>query len=134
MDIFRNASQQSTCPMPADWFTGRVCYNPLLKTPQGADLGCGQVFFEPKSRTHWHTHPKGQALIITFGRGLIQREGGKIEEVRQGDVVWFPAGEKHWHGAAPDCAMAHIAIQQEENGSPVDWLEPVSDAQYAGKE
>jgi len=133
MDIIRSGSQPSVCPMSQDWFTGSVCYNPMLKTPQGADIGIGHVSFEPGARTHWHTHPKGQALIVTFGRGLVQREGGEIKEVRQGDVVWFPAGEKHWHGAAPDCAMSHIAIQQEENGSPVEWLEPVTDAQYSGK-
>jgi len=132
MKIIRSGTQASISPMPAKWFTGTVRYDPMLSVPEGSDLGFGHVTFEPKARTYWHTHPKGQALIVTFGCGRVAREGGKIEEIRQGDIVWFSAGEKHWHGAAPDCAMSHYCIQQEENGSPVEWLEPVSDAQYNG--
>ncbi|SIS80852.1 hypothetical protein SAMN05878426_10536 [Phaeovulum vinaykumarii] len=88
--------------------------------------------FEPGARTAWHTHPAGQTIIITFGRGRVQREGGPVEEVTAGDVVWFPAGEKHWHGASGDTAMSHIAIQESIDGAPVTWLEKVADADYNG--
>ena len=91
------------------------------------------VTFEPGARTAWHTHPAGQTLIVTSGFGRVQREGGPIEEIRPGDVVWFPAGEKHWHGAAPGVAMTHIAIQEVIDGSAVTWMEKVSEAQYAVK-
>lgn len=90
------------------------------------------VTFEPGARTAWHTHPAGQTLIVTAGLGRVQREGGPIEEIRPGDVVWFPAGEKHWHGAAPDVAMTHLAIQESIDGSPVTWMEKVTDEQYRG--
>ena len=88
--------------------------------------------FEPGARTAWHTHPLGQTLVVTFGVGRVQRWGGPVEEIRPGDVVWFPPGEKHWHGAAPDKAMTHIAIHEVLDGKAVDWLEKVTDAQYAG--
>ena len=94
-------------------------------------LNAGSVTFEPDARTAWHTHPLGQTLIITAGLGWVQTEGGQIEEVRPGDVVWFPPGEKHWHGATPSTAMTHLAIQESLNGKNVDWMEKVSDAQYS---
>jgi quercetin dioxygenase-like cupin family protein len=93
-------------------------------------LNAGSVTFEPGARTAWHTHPLGQTLIITAGLGWVQTEGGQIEEVRPGDVVWFPPGEKHWHGATPNTAMTHTAVQESLNGKNVDWMEKVSDAQY----
>jgi quercetin dioxygenase-like cupin family protein len=94
-------------------------------------LNAGSVTFEPGARTAWHTHPLGQTLIITAGLGWVQTEGGSIEEVRPGDVVWFPPGEKHWHGATPTTAMTHIAVQEALNGKNVDWMEKVSDVQYS---
>jgi quercetin dioxygenase-like cupin family protein len=93
-------------------------------------LNAGSVTFEPGARTAWHTHPRGQTLIITAGLGWVQTESGQIEEVRPGDVAWFPPGEKHWHGATPTTAMTHIAVQESLNGKNVDWMEKVSDAQY----
>ena len=93
-------------------------------------LNAGSVTFEPGARTAWHTHPLCQTLVITAGLGWVQTEGDQIEEVRPGDVVWFPPGEKHWHGATPTTAMTHIAVQESLNGKNVDWMEKVSDAQY----
>ena len=113
---------------PEDWFTGTVRIDPLFGTPTGT--GGAHVTFEPGARTAWHTHPRGQTLIVTFGLGRVQCEGGPVEEIRPGDVVWFEPDERHWHGASPDAAMAHIAIQESENGSPVTWLEKVSDEDY----
>ncbi len=115
---------------PADWFTGAVRIDPLFQAPEPARVGGAHVTFEPGARTAWHTHPLGQTLIITSGLGWVQRDGGPVEEVRPGDVVWFPPGEKHWHGASASTAMTHIAIQEALNGSPVTWLEKVSDEQY----
>jgi quercetin dioxygenase-like cupin family protein len=115
---------------PADWFTGSVRIDPLWDAPEPARISCASVTFEPGARTAWHTHPLGQTLIITDGCGWVQRWGGSIEVVRPGDVVWFPPGEKHWHGATATTAMTHIAIQEKLNGKPVDWMEQVSDEQY----
>ncbi len=115
---------------PADWFTGTVRVDPLFSAVDPARVGGALVTFEPGARTAWHTHPLGQTLIVTAGCGWVQREGGPIEEIRPGDVVWFPPGEKHWHGAAATTAMSHIAIQETLNESPVDWMERVNDAQY----
>jgi quercetin dioxygenase-like cupin family protein len=115
---------------PADWFTGTVRIDPLFDRPDPARVSGALVTFEPGARTAWHTHPLGQTLIITAGFGWAQREGAPIEELRPGDVVWFPPGEKHWHGASPATAMSHIAIQEKLNGSPVTWLEKVADSQY----
>ena len=129
MDITRNGSRPSTNG-PADWFTGTVRIDPLTRPPEPARVAMALVTFEPGARTAWHTHPLGQTLIVTAGCGRAQREGGPIEEIRPGDVVWFAPGEKHWHGAAPTTAMSHIAIQEKLNGSPVDWLEKVTDEQY----
>ena len=129
MEIQRNGSQPSR-KGPADWFTGTVRIDPQFQAHEPARASAACVTFEPGARTAWHTHPLGQTLIITAGCGRAQREGGPIEEVRSGDVVWFPPGEKHWHGASATTAMSHIAIQERLNGSPVDWLEQVSDEQY----
>ena len=114
----------------ADWFTGTVRIDPLFQPHAPARAAGASVTFEPGARTAWHTHPLGQTLIITAGCGWVQRDGGPIEEVRPGDVVWFPPGEKHWHGASPTTAMTHIAIQEQLDGKVVDWLEHVSDEQY----
>jgi quercetin dioxygenase-like cupin family protein len=106
-----------------------VRIDPLFQAPEPARVSGATVTFEPGARTAWHTHPLGQTLIVTFGCGWVQREGGMVEEIRPGDVVWFPPGEKHWHGATPTTAMTHIAIQEMLNGA-VEWLEHVSDNQY----
>jgi quercetin dioxygenase-like cupin family protein len=129
MEIKRSGSQASR-KGPAEWFTGIARIEPLFQAPDPARVGAGQVTFEPGARTAWHTHPLGQTLIITAGVGWVQREGGPIEVVRAGDVVWFPPGLKHWHGATPANAMTHIAVQESLNGKNVDWLEKVSDEQY----
>jgi quercetin dioxygenase-like cupin family protein len=131
MDITRSGSQASR-KGPAEWFTGTVRVDPLFQAPDPARVSGGHVTFEPGARTAWHTHPLGQTLIITSGFGRVQREGGPIEEVRPGDIVWFPPGERHWHGASPATAMSHIAIQESLGGKNVDWLEKVSDEQYGG--
>ena len=129
MKITRIGSQPSA-KGPADWFTGTVRLDPLFSATEQGRASGANVTFEPGARTAWHTHPLGQTLIVTFGMGWVQRENGPIEEIRPGDVVQFPAGEKHWHGATPTTAMSHIAIQEALNGSPVEWLEHVSDEQY----
>ncbi|WP_300256949.1 cupin domain-containing protein [Bradyrhizobium sp.] len=129
LDIKRNGSRASQRG-PDGWFTGMVRIDPLFQAPDPARAGGALVTFEPGARTAWHTHPLGQTLIVTAGLGWVQREGGTIEEVRPGDVVWFPPGLKHWHGAAPTTAMTHIAIQESLGGKAVDWMEKVSDEQY----
>jgi quercetin dioxygenase-like cupin family protein len=129
MEIKRTGSQPSR-KGPAEYFTGAVRIDPLFQAPDPARVSGGSVTFEPGARTAWHTHPLGQTLLITAGFGWVQREGGPIEEVRPGDVVWFPPGLKHWHGATPTTAMTHIAIQEALNGKNVDWMEKVSDDQY----
>jgi quercetin dioxygenase-like cupin family protein len=129
MDINRSGSRPSG-KGPAEWFTGTVRIDPLFEAPEPARARAASVTFEPGAHTAWHTHPFGQALIVTFGLGWVQRWGGPIEEIRPGDVIWFAAGEKHWHGATPTTAMAHIAIQEALNGKPVDWMEHVSEEQY----
>ena len=131
MDIKRAGSQPSG-PGPAEWFTGTVRIDPLIQTGAPARVAAAAVTFEPGARTAWHTHPLGQTLIVTTGVGRVQREGGPIEEIRPGDVVWFPPGEKHWHGADPTTAMTHIAIQEALNGKAVEWMEKVGDDQYPG--
>ncbi len=114
----------------ADYFTGKVRIDPLHSAPDPARVACARVTFEPGARTAWHTHPLGQTLIVTDGCGWAQREGGPVEEIRPGDVIWFAPGEKHWHGAAATTAMTHIAIQEKLDGKAVDWMEQVSDEQY----
>jgi len=132
MEIKRSGSEPSA-KGPDDYFTGSVRIDPLFSPPEPSRVAGALVTFEPGARTAWHTHPLGQTLIVTAGLGLVQREGGPIDEIRPGDVVWFPPGEKHWHGASPRTAMSHIAIQEKLNGSPVNWLEKVSDDQYAAQ-
>lgn len=129
MEIRRNGNQASVRG-PEDWFTGDVRIDPLFSKQESTRAAGAMVTFEPGARTAWHTHPAGQTLIISSGLGWVQREGGPIEEVGPGDVVWFTPNEKHWHGAAPGKAMSHIAIQEEVNGQVVTWMEKVSDEQY----
>ncbi len=129
MDITRAGTVPSTRG-PAEYFTGTVRIDPLFSPPEPARAAGALVTFEPGARTAWHTHPYGQTIIVTAGCGWAQREGGKVEEIRPGDVVWFPPGEKHWHGATATTAMSHIAVQEKRDGSPVTWLEQVSDADY----
>jgi quercetin dioxygenase-like cupin family protein len=124
------AGTRASAKGPSDWFTGTVRIDPLFKAPNPALVSGASVTFEPGARTAWHTHPLGQTLIVTFGCGWVQREGGPIEEIRPGDVVWFAPGEKHWHGATQTTAMTHIAIQENLDGKVVDWMEHVSDQQY----
>jgi quercetin dioxygenase-like cupin family protein len=115
---------------PGEWFTGVVRIDPLFQAAEPARVVGASVTFEPGARTAWHTHPLGQTLIVTAGCGWAQREGGVVEEIRPGDVVWFAPGEKHWHGAAATTAMTHIAIQERLDGRVVNWMEQVSEAQY----
>jgi quercetin dioxygenase-like cupin family protein len=129
MEIKRGGSQPSG-KGPADYFTGSVRVDPLFQAPDPARVAGASVTFEPGARTAWHTHPLGQTLIVTAGCGRAQRWGGSIEEIRPGDVIWFPPGEKHWHGATATTAMTHVAIQERLDGNVVDWLEQVSDEQY----
>ena len=129
MEIKRIGSQPSN-KGPADWFTGAVRMDPLIQASAPARVAAVSVTFEPGARTAWHTHPLGQTLIVTSGCGRAQRLGGPIEEIRPGDIVWIPPGEKHWHGAAPTTAMTHIAIQEQLDGQGVEWLEHVTDEQY----
>jgi quercetin dioxygenase-like cupin family protein len=129
MNIQRNGSRPST-KGAQDYFSGSVRIEPVFQVGDPMRLNAGSVTFEPGARTAWHTHPLGQTLVITAGLGWVQTENGPIEEVRPGDVVWFPPGEKHWHGATPTTAMTHIAVQESLNGKNVDWMEKVSDAQY----
>ena len=130
MDIFRAGSRASRSG-PAEWFTGAVRLDPLFNPVDAERVQGAAVTFEPGARTAWHTHPLGQTLIVTAGLGRAQRWGGPVEELRPGDVVFFAPGEKHWHGAGPETAMTHIAIQEVKDGRTVDWLEHVSDADYA---
>ncbi|BCM90641.1 hypothetical protein IAD21_02498 [Abditibacteriota bacterium] len=129
MDIKRNGSRPSG-KGPVEYFTGTVRIDPLFQAPDPARVVGALVTFEPGARTAWHTHPLGQTLIVTTGAGLAQREGGPVEEIRPGDVIWFPPGEKHWHGATAITAMTHIAIQEQLDGKTVDWMEKVNDEQY----
>lgn len=131
MEIFRAGARASTAG-PADWFTGTVRLDPLFNPADPERVQGAAVTFEPGARTAWHTHPLGQTLIVTSGFGRVRRWGGLVEEIRPGDVVYFAPGEKHWHGAGPETAMTHIAIQEVKDGKAVDWLEHVTDADYAG--
>ena len=133
MDIKRSGSQPSGKGSP-DYFTGPVRTDPLFKAPHPARVVGLSVTFEPGARTAWHTHPLGQTIIVTSGCGLAQCWGGPVEEIRPGDVVWFPPGEKHWHGATPNTGMTHIAIQEELDGRTTDWLEKVTDEEYLGRQ
>ncbi len=132
MEIKRIGSQPSD-KGPEAYFTGTVRVDRLFSAPEPARVAGASVTFEPGARTAWHTHPLGQTLIVTAGCGRVQREGGPVEEIRPGDVVWFSPGEKHWHGAASTTAMTHIAIQEALNGKVVDWMEKVTDEQYKAR-
>ncbi len=129
MDIKHIGSQPSN-KGPAEWFSGTVRIDPLFQVKAPARVFGASVTFEPGARTAWHTHPLGQHLVVTAGCGWIQCWGGPIEEIRPGDVVWFPPGEKHWHGATSTTAMTHIALQERLDGKVVDWMEHVTDEQY----
>lgn len=129
MEIIRSGSQPSA-KGPAEWFTGTVRIDAPFKGSGDARVGGATVTFEPGARTNWHTHPLGQTIIVTAGLGWAQRDGGPVEEIRPGDIVWFAPGEKHWHGATATTAMTHIAIAEAKDGKVVDWLEPVGDAQF----
>jgi quercetin dioxygenase-like cupin family protein len=129
IEITRNGAQPSS-KGPSDWFTGTTRIDPLFSAKESARAAAALVTFEPGARTAWHTHPLGQTLIVTSGLGWVQREGGPVLEICPGDVVWFPPGLKHWHGATPTNAMSHIAIQENLNGKVVDWMEKVADEQY----
>ena len=129
MKITRNGSQPSA-PGNADWFTGTVRLDQPFTADEPARVSGALVTFEPGARTAWHTHPLGQTLYVTAGLGWAQREGGPVEELCPGDIVWFAPGEKHWHGATPATAMTHLAIQERQNGKSVDWLEHVSESEY----
>lgn len=133
MNITRNGSRPSA-EGPKDYFTGTVRVDPIFQIGDPIRLNSASVTFEPGARTAWHTHPLGQTLIVTSGLGWVQTEGGPTEEIRPGDVVWFPPSEKHWHGATATTAMTHIAVQESLDGKNVDWLEKVSDAQYLKRE
>lgn len=132
IEIVRNGSQPSA-KGPSDWFTGTTRIDPLFAAKESARAAAALVTFEPGARTAWHTHPLGQTLIVTSGVGRVQRDGGPVQEIRPGDVVWFPPGLKHWHGASPIVAMSHIAIQEQLNSKVVDWMEKVSDEDYNGR-
>jgi quercetin dioxygenase-like cupin family protein len=129
MDIKRSGSQPSR-PGPAEYFTGSVRIEPLIQAPAPARVQANSVTFEPGARTAWHTHPLGQNLVVTAGSGWAQREGGPIEDIRPGDVIWFAPGERHWHGATPTTSVTHIAVQEALDGKAVEWMEKVSDEQY----
>ena len=129
MEIKRSGSQPSG-KGPGEYFTGQVRIDPLFNPPDPARIATAHVTFEPGARTAWHTHPLGQTLIVTAGSGWAQREGGPVEEIRAGDVVWFPPGERHWHGATAATAMSHIALQERLDGETVKWLDHVTEEQY----
>ena len=129
MEIKRSGTQPSN-KAPAEYFTGAVRVDPLFQAPEPARVRGASVTFEPGARTAWHTHPLGQTLIVSFGRGRVQREGGPVEEIHPGDVIWFAPGERHWHGASPDTAMSHYALQEVQGGEVVTWMEHVTDAEY----
>ena len=118
---------------PAEWFTGTVWQEPIIEAEAPARIRSTLVRFDPGARTNWHTHPLGQTLYVVAGSGLVQKEGGPVQPIRAGDVVWIPPGEKHWHGAGPKTSMTHVAMQEALDGRAVDWLDPVSDQDYASK-
>ena len=129
MEMTKSGSQPSA-KGPADWFTGAVRIDSRFQREAPARIGGATVTFEPGARTAWHTHPLGQTLLVTAGCGRVQRDGGPIEEIRAGDIVWFEPGERHWHGASPTTAMTHIAIAEMLDGKVVAWMEHVTDEQY----
>ena len=128
---FKRAGSQPSTRGSSDHFSGTVRVDPLFQAPASARASGAAVTFEPGARTSWHTHPLGQTLIVTAGCGRVQRWDGPVEQIRPGDVIWFPPGEKHWHGASPTTALTHIAVQEQLDGKNVEWMEHVSDDQYA---
>ena len=130
MEIIR-AESVRTRRASSDYFTGTVWQDPLLEAPDPARIRIVRVAFEPGARSAWHTHPLGQTLLVVSGVGRTQTWGGPVQVLRPGDTVWIPPGEKHWHGAGPESAMIHVALQEHADGNAVTWLEPVSDEQYA---
>jgi quercetin dioxygenase-like cupin family protein len=132
MDIHL-AGSKATRRAPKENFTGTVWQDPIMTPQAPGRLAANRVGFEPGARTNWHTHPLGQTLYVILGVGRIQTKGGPIREIRAGDVVWIPAGEKHWHGGAPTTGMVHIAMQEALDGNTANWMEPVTDAEYGAK-
>jgi quercetin dioxygenase-like cupin family protein len=132
MDIHL-AGSRPTRRAPKEWFTGTVLQDPIIATEAPARLVVNRVSFEPGARTNWHTHPLGQTLYVIAGVGRVQTKGGPLREIRPGDVVWIPAGEKHWHGGSPTTGMTHLAMQEALDGKSADWMEPVTDAEYGVK-
>ena len=126
-----SVGSQPSVKGPEDWFSGTVRIDPLFERVDPARVSGASVTFEPGARTAWHTHPLGQTLIVTAGLGWVQKDGEAVQEIRPGDIVWFDPGEKHWHGASAQNGMSHIAITESVDGKAVDWLEPVTDEQYA---
>jgi len=127
------AGANPAAPGPESYFTGEVSVATRFQAEEPARVGGGTVTFQPGARTAWHTHPLGQTLIVTDGTGLVQKDGGPVEEIRPGDVVWIPPGVKHWHGAAPSSAMTHVAVAEVVDGSAVEWMEKVTDEEYAAR-
>jgi quercetin dioxygenase-like cupin family protein len=130
---FHLAGSRATRRAPKESFTGTVWQDPIIEAPAPARVRAGRVSFEPGARTNWHTHPLGQTLYVIAGVGRIQAKGGSIREIRAGDVVWIPPGEKHWHGGSPTNGMTHVAMQEALDGSHVTWMEPVTDEEYSAK-
>jgi quercetin dioxygenase-like cupin family protein len=133
MELQRSGSKPSS-KGPAEFFTGSVRIDPLISTTPPARLGGAVVTFEPGARSAWHTHPLGQMLVVTAGCGLVQSVGGPVVKIRPGDVVWCPPGEKHWHGATSATGMSHIALLESLDGKNVEWMEHVTDEEYAAGE
>ena len=129
----KRAGSQPSIKGPAEWFTGTVWQDPIIEAPAPARIRGAFVRFEPRARSAWHTHPLGQTLHVISGVGRVALWGGPVREIRPGDVVWIPPGEKHWHGASPNNAMTHIAMQEALDGSYVTWMEHVTDAEYSAK-
>ena len=130
MELYR-LGKRETKPGSPDYFTGTVWMAPIIEAPEPARVRALRVHFEPGARTAWHTHPLGQTLYVLSGPGRFQTDGEPVQEIRAGDTIWISPGERHWHGAAPDAAMTHIAIQESLNGNHADWMEHVSDADYS---
>ena len=126
-----NPTEQPASDGPAEYFTGSVKVTPLVKGEEPSCLSCASVGFQPGARSAWHTHPKGQLLIVTEGTGLIQEWGKPVKRITKGDVIWTPAGVKHWHGASQKSSMTHTAINELKDGKAVDWMEKVTDAEYS---
>ncbi len=129
MKVLKPADLPSN-PGPAEYFTGTVKVTPLIQGEEPSCLSCAAVGFQAGARSAWHTHPKGQLLVVTEGSGLIQEWGKPVRKIQKGDVIWTPPNVKHWHGAAPTSAMTHTAIQEAQNGKVVEWMEKVSDQEY----